>query len=45
VGDQRNAHVLWLQNLKERDRLKEPEVGEKIILKWLLNTIEGHELD
>jgi hypothetical protein len=28
--------IFWLENLKRRDRLKDLDVGGKIILEWIL---------
>jgi hypothetical protein len=31
----------WLENLKENDHLLDPDVNERIILKWITDMGEG----
>jgi hypothetical protein len=44
-GKGRGAYRVWWGNLNETDHLEELGVDEKIILKCILNVMEGHGLD
>jgi hypothetical protein len=36
----------WCGNRRERDPLEDPDVDEKIILRWIFRKLDvGHELD
>jgi len=41
------VHVgFWCENLRERDHLEDPGLGERIILKWIFQGVGwGHGLD
>jgi hypothetical protein len=36
IGEKRNAGRVWLEKLKQRGRLGDLRVSERIILKWML---------
>jgi hypothetical protein len=36
IGEKRNADRVWLESLKQRDRLGDLRVSGRIILKWML---------
>jgi hypothetical protein len=33
--------VFWLESQKERDHWEDPDVGERIILRWILKIQDG----
>jgi hypothetical protein len=36
MGKMRHAYKFWLEYLKERNFLEDPDACEKILLKWML---------
>jgi hypothetical protein len=44
-GKRRGVYSMWWGNLNERDYLEELGVDGKVILKCILNGMEGHGLD
>jgi hypothetical protein len=46
VGERRGAYRVLVGNLRERDHLKDPGAGGRIILKWIFRKWDGgHGLD
>jgi len=41
IGEKRNTDRVWLESLKQRGRLGDLIVSERIILKWMLKNRVG----